>query len=172
MPIGKLFLAEEFPIEEIEYFPYVNTNFTNVMISKCGKVRQNDANCAVYNMIKTRYQMAQLKDNNGKWRILYLHRMLGETFLPNPNNNRIIDHIDRNRLNNSIDNLRWVSYTENNINRKVQSNNKTGFRGVRKQGNKYIATLCNNYLGSFDTAELAYQKYLQELNTLFPHIQF
>ena len=46
-----------------------------------------------------------------------VHRLLGLQFIPNPNNLPMIDHIDRNRLNNSLDNLRWVSCSENNKNR-------------------------------------------------------
>ena len=44
-----------------------------------------------------------------------VHRLIAETFLPNPNNKICINHIDGNRLNNSITNLEWCSYSENNL---------------------------------------------------------
>ena len=42
-----------------------------------------------------------------------LHRLLALQFLPNPNNYQLIDHIDQNKYNNSLDNLRWTTYSVN-----------------------------------------------------------
>ena len=42
-----------------------------------------------------------------------VHRLLGICFIPNPENKPMIDHIDRVRTNNSLDNLRWVTNKEN-----------------------------------------------------------
>lgn len=46
-----------------------------------------------------------------------------------------IDHIDRNIYNNSIENLRQVTKSQNQCNRSIPKNNKTGFRGVCKYVN-------------------------------------
>ena len=47
------------------------------------------------------------------------HRIIGLQFIPNedPEHKTIIDHVDHNRANNHIDNLRWCSSSENNKNR-------------------------------------------------------
>ena len=45
------------------------------------------------------------------------HRLVAEKYLPNPNNLPIVDHIDRNRQNNRLENLRWVTIPTNNANR-------------------------------------------------------
>ena len=42
-----------------------------------------------------------------------IHRLEAIAFLPNPENKREIDHIDGDRLNNSLENLRWVTPKEN-----------------------------------------------------------
>lgn len=44
----------------------------------------------------------------------YLHRLLAETFIPNPNNLPYINHKDENPSNNSLDNLEWCSSKYNN----------------------------------------------------------
>jgi len=46
-----------------------------------------------------------------------IHRLLGLQYLENPDNLPEIDHIDRNKLNNNLENLRWVSRQTNRINR-------------------------------------------------------
>lgn len=43
-----------------------------------------------------------------------VHRLLAQTFLPNPNNYSDVNHIDGNKLNNSLDNLEWCSRQMNN----------------------------------------------------------
>lgn len=45
-----------------------------------------------------------------------VHRFVAEAFLPNPDNLPIIDHIDGNKQNNTVENLRWVSYSDNGKN--------------------------------------------------------
>ena len=57
---------------------------------------------------------------NGKTKKFSIHRLLALTFLPNPNNFPIIDHIDRNRTNNNLDNLRWCDYSTNNRNKDLK----------------------------------------------------
>jgi hypothetical protein len=53
-----------------------------------------------------------------------LHRLLGIHFIDNPFNYPVIDHIDRNKLNNELTNLRWTTISENNINRNKGSIHK------------------------------------------------
>lgn len=42
-----------------------------------------------------------------------IHRLVAEAFIPNPDKLPCIDHIDCNKKNNRVDNLRWCSYAEN-----------------------------------------------------------
>ena len=43
----------------------------------------------------------------------YIHRIVAECFIPNPNNKPCINHKDGNRSNNNVSNLEWVTYSEN-----------------------------------------------------------
>ena len=45
------------------------------------------------------------------------HRVIAEQFIPNPDNLPDVDHINRNRADNRLENLRWVSRADNNRNR-------------------------------------------------------
>ena len=51
----------------------------------------------------------------------YLHRILAEAFIPNPENLPEVDHIDRNTVNNSLSNLRWADRVEQNNNRDLSN---------------------------------------------------
>ncbi len=48
-----------------------------------------------------------------------VHRLVAETFIPNPDNKPLVDHIDRNPGNNNVENLRWVTHRENMYNTKT-----------------------------------------------------
>ena len=65
------------------------------------------------------YASFSITDDEGRIisKYKFIHRILAETFLSNPNNYPAVDHIDRNKLNYSLSNLRWVSYEENNKNK-------------------------------------------------------
>ena len=46
-----------------------------------------------------------------------VHRIVAQYFIENPENKPCVDHIDRNKVNNHVSNLRWVTRGENQLNR-------------------------------------------------------
>lgn len=50
--------------------------------------------------------------NNKQCRV---HRIVAETFIPNPDNKKCVNHIDGNKLNNCFNNLEWVTHSENTL---------------------------------------------------------
>lgn len=47
-------------------------------------------------------------------KVVYIHKLIAQLFIPNPLNKICINHKDGDKLNNSIDNLEWATYKENN----------------------------------------------------------
>lgn len=87
----------------------------NYSVNELGQVR-NDAT----NHIKkptlnksNRYLVVDLYKENKRTKES-IHRLVAEAFIPNPENKPTIDHEDGNRANNSINNLRWATYSEQN----------------------------------------------------------
>lgn len=67
-----------------------------------------------------------------------VHRIIAETWVPNPDNKRYVDHIDTNRLNNDASNLRWVTCSENGLNeltRKRISDGKKRYKFTKDHSN-------------------------------------
>ena len=61
---------------------------------------------------------------NGEDKTCKVHRLIAETFLPNPENKPTVDHIDRNKLNNFVGNLRWADIELQNNNRDLSTISK------------------------------------------------
>ena len=81
----------------------------------------------------------------------YYHRILAKHFIPNPENLQEVDHIDRDKKNNALENLRWVTRTENNSNRTVK---KYGKREVLDHAPNDITEI-----RTFNDVEYAENKY-------------
>ena len=75
-----------------------------------------------------RYYMIALY-KNGKREDLLLHRVIAQTFIPNPENKPFVNHKDENCFNNCSDNLMWCTQKENmnwgTINERMSKNSKS-----------------------------------------------
>ena len=76
---------------------------------------------------------------------IVIHRLVACTFIPNPEGKPCVDHINRIRTDNRLENLRWVTYAENNINMGLRSDNKLGHKNICLTKNKkYLVHIEHN----------------------------
>lgn len=85
---------------------------TRWSVNENGQVRNDETNRFLKGTILQTYHYINFRWN-GKQKNKAVHRLVAEAFLPNPDNLPYVHHIDGNRLNNNVENLKWVSESEN-----------------------------------------------------------
>lgn len=88
-------------------------NFSNYLISKEGQVYSTKTNkIKIAEINQNGYCRIELLNENGKKKF-YIHRLVAEVYIPNPNNYNQVNHKDLNKHNNNLDNLEWCSEAMN-----------------------------------------------------------
>jgi hypothetical protein len=119
---------------------------TEYFITEDGKVFRNGKLMKTQYQKKYGYEYKIMKINNVRTSV-YIHRMIAETYIPNPENKPEVNHWDGDTKNNIINNLFWATSSENKI-------HKTRIlkRGVRENHNMVKLTetdvewIRNNYI--------------------------
>ncbi len=81
-------------------------------VSNYGKIKNVKKNRLLKPVIVSNYYTVQLYLNKTRTRYK-IHQLVANNFIPNPKNKEIIDHIDNNKINNKVNNLRWFTQSEN-----------------------------------------------------------
>ncbi len=147
-------------------------DYPNYSVSNFGNVKKNQTGKIIIPRYSNGYSQVELWNNdNGK--VFGVHRLVAIEFIPNPENKPFVDHIDNDKANNNVNNLRWATITENNRNKVLSSRNTSGVKGVcwNKKHKKWYAGIKidgkNKHLGSFNTLEEAKQARQNFANKLF-----
>ena len=99
---------------------------------------------------------------NKKQTYIAVHRLLALQFIENPDNLPVVDHIDGNRLNNDIDNLRWVD-KNGHYNRK-EVKGYTFYKKTKRWRAQYQNKNKQKiHIGYYDTEDEARNAYLNAI---------
>lgn len=114
-------------IETIEIWKKINIeNYENYEVSSLGQVRNIKTNRILQPRNKDGYLIIGLS-TNGKTKKFSVHRLVALTFIENLENKPFVNHIDKNKINNSVSNLKWITENEKNkilIKKKYKINNE------------------------------------------------
>jgi len=106
--------------------------FTNYEMNQEGILRNVKTNRILKGGItKDGYARFEL-NQDGFTKQVFKHRLIAELWIFNPDNLPCVDHIDRNKLNNAVENLRWCSYEENCRNKSIPKHNTSGEMNIHK----------------------------------------
>ena len=156
--------------------------FPDYQVSTFGRIKSNKNG-------KEAYKKPQINESNYYVVSLYnkkrknckIHRLIALAFIPNPDNLPTVDHIDRNKQNNSISNLRWATSQTQLMNR---SNTRDDIletdpvlrnklvckdnRQTNKENKKYYCKTCDKPFGSKSHLKRheATVKHLNKINSL------
>ena len=87
---------------------------TDYDVSNLGNVFNRKTKRSLKPFLNDRYLVVDLFDDTVRQRIA-VHRMVAIAFIENPENKEFVNHIDGNKINNRVDNLEWVTASENSI---------------------------------------------------------
>jgi len=147
--------------------------YINYQVSNVGRVRNSKTGRILKpNLSSNGYFTVGLSKNGGV-KSHTIHQLVAREFLRNPNDKPCIDHIDGDKTNNSLDNLRLCSYSQNNRNSSKRENASSIYKGVcwDKSIGKWKAQIQINRrqksLGLFTNEKEAAQCYNEKAKELF-----
>lgn len=141
-------------LKELMHYCPETGEFTRLKASGAYKVGSKVGSVDVHGYIQIRIGPKNYKGHHLAWLYVYGHLPIED-----------LDHADRNRANNAIANLRYLTAQQHREHRGRNKNNTSGYRGVSydKFTGRWRAQLKTNYgsvwLGRHDTAEVAYEAY-------------
>jgi len=153
--------------EEGEIYSYKSQKFMNPSLNSAGYLRVA--------LTKEGVNLSTLK----------IHRIIAETFIPNPNNYPCVEHIDKNKTNNKISNLRWATRQQVNAKKTPRSNTSSKYKGVSWMKSrakvdtgkgKWVTNIWVNdevlYVGSFEKEIDAAKAYNEAVDKHFGNSEF
>lgn len=125
--------------------------YENYQISNLGNVYSSFVNRKLSpGKTQDGYYYVGLRDENSVRKNLFVHRLVAQAFIPNPENLPIINHKDENPSNNTVENLEWCSYSYNNT-----YNNSHLKRGMKQGDETFQYNINGELVKTYYSARLA-----------------
>jgi hypothetical protein len=131
--------------------------FSNYEINEKGEIRNKKTKRILKQTIDSYkcYYKISIVNDIGKSETISVHRLLALTFIPNPLNKPAVDHINRVKTDNTLSNLRWVSFKENSENTEREDRRKYSM-SLDCKTNKWLVTIKKNKM-FFNDIDKAYE---------------
>lgn len=94
---------------------FIDGQETNYSVSDIGEVRNDVRNTLLKQGNEYEYKMVGISLGEGVVKRCRVHRLVAQAFIPNPEDKPYVNHKDGNRSNNRVENLEWVTASENAI---------------------------------------------------------
>lgn len=141
--------------------PYIYKGImTDLDVTKDGRVfrRDKQEEAKYYENSNGYYgvNMYNKKDKTSCFRAV--HRMVAETFIPNPAQFEVVNHLDNNHKNNRVDNLEWTTQSENlkYAHKQGRTNNKSGMDcHLTKYSDDEIRQVCELLQAGYRNKDIA-----------------
>ena len=95
---------------------YANESYPDFVIDENGTIKNLKTGHFYKHSVSTNggYLVVYLPlGKRGKVKCVRVHKAVAETFIPNPNNYPVVNHIDENKQNPNVNNLEWTTHKEN-----------------------------------------------------------
>jgi hypothetical protein len=111
----KFMQIEDLKNEKWKNLRNIYSNAKDYSISNMGRIKNNVYGNIIMGSINGYdYYVINVKMKNIN-KILLIHRLVAKLFIPNPDNKKVVNHKDGNKLNNALSNLEWNTLSENTI---------------------------------------------------------
>ena len=146
------------------------TEFPDYEITRTGQIRhKHDKRELNPHTCSEGYFAVNLQKDCKKY-VRRIHRLLAQTFLPNPLRMPVVDHINQNKKYNNFENLRWTTKSENAINARARVTN-TGHQYIYEHPRGFQVEITREYISmrvfckTLEEAVAKKEEFLEQIKT-------
>ncbi len=114
--------------------------YPRYIITSNGKVYSKSAKKFMSIRLNNGYEYITFGNNSKKRKDFSVHYLVAKMYIENPNNYPMVHHKDENKQNNNVENLDWVTYSENMKQHNIYKNGMASIKNIDNNDNKELAS--------------------------------